>query len=274
MSAGHSIPSPIRLDAAHGGRVAQMTVGQYDLLFDPGGDPDPTSWGAYPMVPWAGRIDSGHFTFDGVAYEVPINFGEHAMHGTAFTSVWTQLSDNHLGLEMDDRWPFGGTVSHRVEGADDGQTGHFLLELSVMAGATRMPAMVGWHPWFLRQLTPQGPPAELTFTDYESAEMYELDDRMMPTGKLLSPPPAPPWDNPFRSVVEPLTLTWPGQLQLQLRSSCDHWVIYDHPEHAVCVEPQSGPPNIFNSDRMDREPDILEAGESLTRSFTIEWTLL
>ena len=31
-----------------------------------------------------------------------------------------------------------------------------------------------------------------------------------------------------------------------MSSSCDHWVVYDEPEHAVCIEPQSGPPDAFN----------------------------
>ena len=28
----------------------------------------------------------------------------------------------------------------------------------------------------------------------------------------------------------------------RLTSTCDHWVVYTEPEHAICVEPQSGPP--------------------------------
>jgi len=54
-----------------------------DLLHDPEFR-SPLAWGSYPMVPWAGRIRHGRFRFDGEEYELPINFGAHAIHGVGF----------------------------------------------------------------------------------------------------------------------------------------------------------------------------------------------
>ena len=98
------------------------------------------------MVPWAGRIADGRFGFDGRNREMPINFEDHAIHGTAFTSEWTHLAENHLVLDLDPPWPFGGTVSHRVVVTDHGATGSVVLELSVLAAASAMPVMVGMAP--------------------------------------------------------------------------------------------------------------------------------
>ncbi len=266
--------SSFLFDAHHGGRLAQLRIGKFELLFSPPEkDRVPTSWGAYPMVPWAGRIADGRFSFGGRNSVMPINFDDHAIHGTAFTSAWTQLAENHLVLDLDQPWPFSGTVSHRVHLTDNGETGSVVLELSVLAAASAMPVMVGWHPWFNRRLTATGAEAQLTWANFETTEMYELDDRMIPTGGLVSPPPPGPWDHPFRNVGQPLTIDWEGQLKLQLRSSCDHWVVFDQREYAFCVEPQSGPPDIFNSERFDRDPDVIGPGEQFTRTFTIDWAL-
>ncbi len=40
-------------------------------------------------------------------------------------------------------------------------------------------------------------------------------------------------------------------------------MIFDRREHALCVEPQSGPPDIFNGERFDVEPMVLRPGEAL-----------
>ncbi len=83
--------------------------------------PRPSSWGAFPMVPWAGRIKYGKFTFDGVDYEMPINHPPHAMHGTAYTSEWEAIGPDTMRLELGDPWPFGGhTIHHAVCRRRDG----------------------------------------------------------------------------------------------------------------------------------------------------------
>jgi aldose 1-epimerase len=53
---------------------------------------------------------------------------------------------------------------------------------------------------------------------------------------------------------------------VRLRSDCIHWVVYDETAHATCVEPQSGPADSFNI-----EQTVLQPGETLERSFLIEW---
>ncbi|MEO6102255.1 MAG: aldose epimerase, partial [Pseudoxanthomonas sp.] len=55
--------------------------------------------------------------------------------------------------------------------------------------------------------------------------------------------------------------------QLRLSSDCTHWVVYDQPSFATCVEPQSGPPDAFNL-----EPSVLAPGATLQKHFLIEWS--
>ncbi|MFM8955562.1 MAG: hypothetical protein ACKOH9_07230, partial [Actinomycetota bacterium] len=44
-------------------------------------------------------------------------------------------------------------------------------------------------------------------------------------------------------------------IHVTVESDCSHWVVYDQPEHAICVEPQSGPPDGFNLEPFFITPD-------------------
>ena len=59
---------------------------------------------------------------------------------------------------------------------------------------------------------------------------------------------------------------WPGALELALESSLDHWVVYDEPDHAICVEPQSGPPDALNLG-----PRLVRAAEPLRGELVLRW---
>ena len=53
---------------------------------------------------------------------------------------------------------------------------------------------------------------------------------------------------------------------VRVESGCDHWVVFDVPTEATCVEPQSGPPDAFNL-----TPHVVTPETPLTRSATISW---
>jgi aldose 1-epimerase len=70
-------------------------------------------------------------------------------------------------------------------------------------------------------------------------------------------------------VSYPPKLVWPdGDVTLEVSSSCDHWVVYTEPPHAVCVEPQSGPPDAFN---LGRGFVVVEPGAPLVHTMTWRW---
>jgi aldose 1-epimerase len=84
---------------------------------------------------------------------------------------------------------------------------------------------------------------------------------------LVTPPP-PPWDDCFVGAAQPPALVI-DDVRVTVDSSCDHWVVYT-PEHAVCIEPQSGPPNGFNSATARQ----LQPGETATWSMVIGWQIV
>jgi len=213
-------------------------------------------WGSYPMTPWAGRVRRGRFHFDGRDHELPVTLGPHAIHGTTYDRPWSVEPDGSLAIDLGSSWPFGGHARQRFDLTDE----QLVCTLEVRADRQAMPAMVGWHPWYRR-------PVELTFS---AASMYERDDDGMPSGRLITPPPPGPWDDCFTGVDTPPVLRFgegpTADVTLTVTSDCDHWVVYDQPTHAVCVEPQSGPP-----DSCTIAPFIIEPGAPLVRSMTLRW---
>jgi aldose 1-epimerase len=246
-----------------GARIGQITVGTQPLLVEvpPLGGRHAMAWGCFPMVPWAGRVRSGWFVFDGVERQLAINHldgpdpGEaHAIHGLGFDRPWDVTADSEgsctCSISLD--WEFGGTATHTVALFED----RIVMTLTVESTGTAFPAEIGWHPWF-----PE--PERLSFTP---AAMYESDRFGLPTGALVEPTPGP-WDDCFVNT-EPVGLHYARRHAptLTITSGCDHVVVFDEPADATCVEPQSGPPDAFNLD-----PHLVRPGHPLTRTMSISW---
>jgi aldose 1-epimerase len=240
-----------------GGRLAQVSFDGVDWLVGHGTHNAATiGWGSFPMLPWAGRVRHGRFDFRGRHCELPVDLGAHAIHGVGLALPW-QVEQHTptravlaLRLPEDARWPFGGSARQCIEAGER----RLRLTLSLSAGTQAMPATLGWHPWFPK-------PDAL---DFRPERYYPRDAEGIAQLPLRGPPPGP-WDDCFVNR-EPVLLRRVGQC-LQLSSDCDHWVVYDEPAHATCVEPQSGPPDAFN---LGLAPS-LEPGESLSAWFLMEW---
>jgi aldose 1-epimerase len=288
-------PVVVDIDLAHGGRIGQITVGEETLLVDPphsdelrsgtDGPVESVKWGSYPMTPWAGRVRDGRFRYFDTEYQLRLNQDDsgsgvvgrqHAMHGTVLDAAWTIDEQHHSVLAMScpldqpgSGWSFGGVAHQRIE-----VSGHQLrCDLSVSVdhqdhqraerSATTItgtpasfPAEVGWHPWWRK-------PDALAF---HPDAMYERDEVGLPTGQLVAPT-AGPWDDCFVNTA-PVTLHYDRESVsvVTISSDCDHWVVYDMPGHATCVEPQSGPPNAFNL-----RPQIVTGTHPLRRTMIVGW---
>jgi aldose 1-epimerase len=238
------------LDETHGGRIQRLVVDGQDLLVPP--DLDERNYGAFPMAPWAGRIRHGRFAFDGTEYAMPCNAPPHAIHGIVRDRRWrveqASATAAALSVALDAPWPFGGRVVQRAELSRDTLD----LTLEVHAGDRPMPAACGWHPWWYRVPTPTAAPLEL---ELHADVQYVRDDAGIPTGEV-GPIKSPPWDDCFTQLGTPTAvLEWPGTRTVRLETDCACVVVFTEPEHAVCVEPQSGPPDGFNFDPHVVTPD-------------------
>ncbi|MFB7494680.1 aldose 1-epimerase [Streptomyces sp. NPDC056161] len=226
----------VSLRPDNGGRVAGLRIAGTELLRQ--GD----RYGCFPMVPWCGRIRDGRFLNGATAHQMPLNSPPHAIHGTARDGAWRTarvLADEAvITYDLVEPWPYPGRVTQVVALTEDSLT----LTLSVETYGSSFPAQVGWHPWFNRNLG--GEDVRLGFTP---AWQEERGADHLPTGNRIEPRPGP-WDDCFGMPdgVD-VTLTWPGQLELTVTSREQWAVVYDEQEAAVCVEPQTGPPNGLNT---------------------------
>ncbi len=242
----------VAVDSTNGGRLSSINVGGHELLVQ--AEPDPLAWGAYPMVPFAGRVREGLLDFDGRAHQLPQTMGHHAIHGYGFVSPWSRVDATVIEHHFAEPWPYRGLARQSYELTDDALTVTMTIE-----AIDRQPVCIGWHPWFLRNIG-NGSALELEF---DAEWMYEIDDEI-PTGRRV-PMPDGPWDNCFTGVRSAPRLHW-GALTVEVTSTLDHWVVYDMPEHALCVEPQSGPPNEINSN-----PRVVDANSSFEASMTLSF---
>jgi aldose 1-epimerase len=241
---------------AAGGRLASVAVAGHELLVTEG-ETDPMRWGSYPMVPWAGRIRRGRFTFRGREHRLPLGLPPHAIHGVVYDRPWRAAGPDAISIELDERWPFRGRVVQRFALEEDG------LEVTMTLEADEpMPVTMGWHPWFRRVLAPGDAPVSL---ELSAAEMLVRDAEGIPGGERVAPPPGP-WDDAFTGLRADPVLDWPGRLRVTISSTCDWWVVYSEPAHAVCVEPQSGPPDAANGN-----PDVVLPGAPLSHAMRWRW---
>lgn len=222
-----------------GCRIGSLVVDGAEILRQ--GD----NFGAFPMVPWCGRTENGRFRNGGVVHQMPQDAGPHAIHGTGRHAAWRQApgateTTASFYYDLTDPWPYPGRVTQLFELAPE----HLTLTMAVETTADSFPAQAGWHPWFRRNLGSGGQDVQLEFTP---AWQEERGENHLPTGRRLDPQSGP-WDDCFGMPdgVD-ATLTWPGELKVRVTSPAEWVVVYDEQSEAVCVEPQSGPPNGLNT---------------------------
>lgn len=238
LSAGET---DVTIDPRHGCGLASLRVGGTELLRQG------PRYGSFVMVPWCGRTAEGRFRNGGEMFQLPLDNGPHAIHGTVRDAAWQVVpvptaTKATFTYDLTDPWPWEGRVTQVVELAGDGSG--LTLSLGVETFDVSFPAQAGWHPWFARNLGKGGEDVRL---DFSPAWQEERGEDHIPTGRRVDPHPGP-WDDcfGFPGGVS-ATLTWPGELELTLTSRSEWAVIYDEQPEGVCVEPQSGPPNGLNS---------------------------
>ena len=242
-----------------GGRLGSVRVAGLELLVTDRSS-GPMGWGSYPMAPWAGRIRRGRFTFEGVEHRLPITLPPHAIHGVVYDRPWEVIGPDTIAIDLDERWPFRGRVRQRFALDEDG------IEVTMtLDAAQQMPVALGWHPWFRRIIADGAAPVQLTF---DAEAMLVRDEEGIPAGRLVAPPPGP-WDDAFTGLRTDPVLEWPGLLRMELSSTCSWWVVYSMPELAVCVEPQSSPPDAAN-----RRPEVVVPGIPMSHAMRWSWRRL
>lgn len=272
----HTVSHPVSLaagdttltvDPGNGCRLSSLRIRGDEVLRQG------AKYGSFPMVPWCGRIENGRFRNGGDVHQMPVNNPPHAIHGTGCDIAWrtarttgTSAAFTYDLLDPAAPWPYPGTVTQLVELAEDG--GSLTLTMGVEAAENSFPAQAGWHPWFVRRLGGAGDGADVKI-EFAAEWQEERGADHLPNGRRVDPGPGP-WDDCFGMPQGvDVTLTWPGRLELKIASRAEWVVIYDEQDEAVCVEPQSGPPNGLNT-----LPRLVTPIDPLEISTTWSWRSL
>ncbi|MEU6359035.1 aldose 1-epimerase [Streptomyces albidoflavus] len=250
----------VSVDAGNGGRLSSLRIGGVELLRQGAG------FGSFPMVPWCGRVAEGRFRDGAETRQLPLNNPPHAIHGTGREVPWkvvrASATEAVLSYELGDPWPYPGRVTQTVTLEE----GALTLFLGIEAYESSFPAQAGWHPWFLRDLGQGGEGVRLEF---DAAWQEERGGDHLPTGRRTDPLPGP-WDDCFGMPEGvDVTVLWPGELELKVTSREQWVVVYDEQAEAVCVEPQTGPPNGLNT-----APRLVTPLDPLEASTTWSWRRL
>lgn len=271
----------VAIDLVRGGRLASLRVAGRELLVGPPDGADSSiRWGCFLMAPWVGRLAGGRLSLGGTLVQLPRTHGRHAIHGLLWNRPWevtaydaeASLVVATLACELPRAiWPPGGRVEHRLSLTPFSLT----LDAALTAGG-RMPAALGWHPWFLRRGD-----ARLRL---DAAATLETRD-MIPTGRVVPATGATdlrtgPWlgrrrlDHAYVDAGSPVEISWPDiALTVTFEPAPTTVVVYTPPP-AVCVEPQTAWPDAPSRPVAEAERAglrSLDAGETLCASMQLAW---
>jgi galactose mutarotase-like enzyme len=263
-----------------GGRIAALEVDGWDLLRRHGWTD--REWGAFVMAPWVGRLRLGQVRWQGRTWSMPVTEPPHAIHGTVADTAWaaTLVTSTSARLEttLGPDWPLGGRVIHAVELTP----GALRLRLEIHADREPMPAIAGWHPWFVRKAarvgaTRDGDAGDATGEatgeveiDVHPAWRAVLDAHGLPTGELDAPAPEP-LDDVVLNLLAPPVVRWPGGPTLTLHApEAQAWIVYTAHPDGVCVEPVTGLPDGLNGGLLGAPP-VASPGHPLVATFEIAW---
>ena len=226
----------VEIDLVHGGRIKSLRWREFEFAL-PARD-DLMTWGWFAMVPWAGRIKLGQIQdSNGATYELPTHWDPpHAEHGFGFFSEWEPTGATSSRLALPE--PYAPAIA----------TQHFALEenslvwkLNYEPNGCALPAWVGFHPWFPRSIGIESL-AELSFN---AEKMLLRGADYLPTGEFV-PVPAGPWDDAFTGVQGDPIIRWGSSASIHINSDVLWWVVYTEDPLAICVEPQTAPPDAAN----------------------------
>jgi aldose 1-epimerase len=222
------------IDENDGGRAVSWQVAGHEILGSQG--THQINYGMYPMAPWAGRIRDNAVTMNGIEYSFPVNFDPWAIHGLVLTSQFNviQHQENHLVLEREfgNDWPVAGRVRCEWILDNEGLT----TEIICTSTSDAFPAVVGWHPWFRREISHR----EAAWTT-DCNELLQRGSDALPTGERVFLDLA---DGPFDDVFtggHNASIEWPGVLRVDVENSHPWFVIFDELPNFICLEPQTGP---------------------------------
>lgn len=226
----------VAIDLDQGGRIASLKWRDMEFALPFRGEVPTYGW--FPMAPWAGRIRNGVIKNPaGQSFQLPTTFDPpHALHGFGYHSSWRDIGPGRSLLELPAPYQ-GASIEQSFEVLDDA----IRWSMEYEPGACDLPAWLGFHPWFPRDLD-RGASAKIEFA---ALQMMERDADLLPTGKLIEPS-RQPWDDAFTEIRGTPAIIWEGAARIDIECDAPWWVVCTEDPEGICIEPQTAPPDAAN----------------------------
>ncbi|MFK7892993.1 MAG: hypothetical protein AB8B63_19415 [Granulosicoccus sp.] len=216
---------------------------------------------SFHMIPYSNRIRDGNFNFQNQTYQLENSAG-HAIHGALRNLPWVVIdatssafvceidSRNHAGVNWP--WPIRARITHEINGASLSST----IELENL-GNSAMPAGLGWHPYFVRQIGNSQP----TLTLPVNSVFPDASGDCLPDGKAVALPGALDFRAPrqldasqridccFSGLSGSSIIHWREagiRLAICASEECRFLVLFNPDKPYFAVEPVSNANDAFN----------------------------
>jgi aldose 1-epimerase len=161
-----------------GGSIGQLTKNGSPVLRGSDAPASPLDCGSFPLVPYCNRIRAGRFTFRGQEVAIAPNMAgdPSPLHGDGWLAPWQveqwdKTSATLIFRHEPDEWPWAYVARQSLRLSGDGLE----AEISCTNESRKpMPCGLGFHPYF--------PCDEATRIDTGVAQVWEVDDKVLPTG--------------------------------------------------------------------------------------------
>lgn len=176
----------------YGGNVNEIVLAKnaenYSII-----DTDVSKDGLYQganLIPFPGRVNNGRYTFEGREYQLPLNFGQHAIHGFLFNRPFRvakkEITDNQVSVELEhlyDGTYAGYPFKFKTQSIYSltRKNGFKLRTIITNVDTVAIPVGHGLHPYF----KPLGKIDDLRIT-LPSRQRIDFDDEGIPTGKTIN----------------------------------------------------------------------------------------
>lgn len=210
-----------------------------------------THGGAAVLIPFANRVRDHTYRFEGKTYQLPVDSGNHSIHGLVRHVKWDVLQKEDDSVELgyvltDPGYPsrLHNIVKYRI----DGQSFTTKFEIENI-GERNSPVMIGVHPYFLT-------PGDWDITADKPVKRLEYADRYFPTGEMtdfsmhqLTSKSGTAFDNCFLGDGDLHLHNGMNHILIE-RENMPYFQVYNG-EYAegksVAIEPMTGAPDSFNN---------------------------
>jgi aldose 1-epimerase len=241
----------VSLEGAHVGRV----ILHGEDVIKQSSDGVPTHGGIAVLIPYAGRVRQGKYSFEGREYSLPLGREGHAVHGFAKDARWEVAEE-----EKKKKKTAAVKLRARIEG--QGFPATLAVEIEYTIGRTSFstkcvvkntsrhddcPLVVGFHPYFLAR--------DWTLRATGRAYRYALADQYFPTGEkercdLRALGRATSLDDLFK-VSGAITLSDSSRHLTIARKNMPYVVLFNGKKYAegrsLAIEPYTGLPDAYNN---------------------------